>query len=113
MFMSCAACRFHVTRGERWDRNGSRIKTDWLSGMHAKMYRMRSLAMENGTRSFIDLDLEFEGVRAFVIWDTITLGEFQFKARLEIDPTLLQKDAGDAWDFLYRGDLVLPRPQNN
>jgi len=36
-----------------------------------------------------------------------------FKARVEIDPALLLKEGGRTWDFLYRGELVLPRPQNN
>jgi hypothetical protein len=78
-----------------------------------KMYKMRGLAVNNGKTSFINLNLEFEGKRAFVIWDSITLGSYMLKARLEIDPKLLLKDTGRDWDYLYRGKLVLPRPENN
>jgi hypothetical protein len=76
-------------------------------------YRMRSLAVRNGKTSFINLELEFEGKRAYVIWDSIALGAYLLKARLEIDPELLLKDTGREWDYLYRGKVVLPRPENN
>jgi len=82
-------------------------------GMRLKSYRMRSLTVENGKTTFIDLDLEFEGDRAFVIWDSITLGNFLLKARVEIDPKLLQTDAGRGCDYFYHGELILPRPQDN
>ncbi len=81
--------------------------------MRAKTYRMRSLAVENGHETAVDLKLEFEGSRAFVIWDSLTMGKFRLKARLEIDPALLQPDSNSGGDYLYRGQLVLPRPQNN
>jgi hypothetical protein len=81
--------------------------------MRVKSYRMRSLTVDNGKTAFVDLDLEFEGKRAFVVWDSITLGRFQLKARLEIDPELLQTDPGRGCDYLYHGQLILPRPQNN
>jgi hypothetical protein len=74
---------------------------------------MRSLTVKNGKKTFVDLDLEFEGSRAFVIWDSITCGKFMVKARVEIDPGLLQTDPGQAFDYLYHGELILPRPQNN
>jgi hypothetical protein len=74
---------------------------------------MRSLAAENGTETTVDLNLEFEGRRAFVIWDSVSLGSYQLKARLEIDPTLLQKVGCHSCDYLYCGTLVLPRPQDN
>jgi hypothetical protein len=81
--------------------------------MRVKVYRMRGLAVNRGKSSFSNFDLEFEGSRAFVIWDSITLGSYLLKARLEIDPNLLLKDSGREWDYLYRGKLVLPRPENN
>jgi len=74
---------------------------------------MRSRAADDGKNSLIDLPLEFEGKRAFAIWDSITLGNLKFKARVEIDPSLLQKIAYRDCDYYYRGQLVLPRPQNN
>lgn len=79
----------------------------------SKMYKMRSLAVENGKNAFIDLDLEFEGKRAFIIWDSINLGNYELKARLEIDPKLLQKVDRSSCDYIYCGKLVLPRPQDN
>ena len=78
-----------------------------------KSYKMRGLAVKNGRTSFVNMDLEFEGQRAFVIWDSVTLGSYLLKARLEIDPKLLLKDTGREWDYLYRGKLVLPRPEHN
>ena len=81
--------------------------------MRVKMYKMRGLTVRNGMPSFVSFDLEFEGKRAFVIWDSITLGSYLLKARLEIDPELLLKDAGREWDYLYRGKLELPRPELN
>jgi hypothetical protein len=73
---------------------------------------MRSL-VDNGKKSFVDLDLEFEGRRAFVVWDSIAVRGFTLKARVEIDPALLQVGAGRGCDFIYRGALVLPNPAHN
>ncbi len=81
--------------------------------MQVKKYKLRSLTVRDGQPSFINLNLEFEGSRAFVIWDSMTLGCYLLKARLEIDPNLLLKDAGRDWDYMYRGKLVLPRPELN
>jgi hypothetical protein len=81
--------------------------------MRVKQYKMRSLTVEQGKETCVDVDLEFEGSRAFVVWDSITVGTAMFKARVEIDPALLLKEGGRTWDFFYRGELVLPRPQNN
>jgi hypothetical protein len=81
--------------------------------MHVKLYKIRSLKSDQGKTNSIDMELEFEGERAFVIWDSITVGGFMLKARVEIDPLLLQEGAGRGFDFYYRGELVLPRPENN
>ena len=78
-----------------------------------KPYKLRSMSVENGVRTCVELPLEFEGERAFVIWDSVRLGSYKFKARLEIDPHLLQKTQPNALEFLYSGHLELPRPQNN
>jgi len=78
-----------------------------------RTYRLRSQAVNDGQNSVIDMDLEFEGARAFVIWDSIPLGGYQLQARVEIDPGLLQKVGHPNCDYLYRGELVLPRPQDN
>ncbi len=80
--------------------------------MRVKTYKMRGLAQNQGKNKYIELHLEFEGKRAFVVWDSIPVGEYEFKTRLEIDPKLLQKSESNC-DFLYRGELVLPRPENN
>ena len=81
--------------------------------MRLKLYKMRSLTVENGKTAFIEVNLEFEGQRAFVIWDSISVGTLLLKARVEIDPTLLQTGSGRGCDYVYCGELVLPRPQNN
>ena len=81
--------------------------------MRTKTYKMRSQAAGDGQARTIDLPLEFEGTRAFAVWDSIRFGKLQFKARVEIDPTLLQRSEKLGCDYYYRGDLVLPRPENN
>jgi hypothetical protein len=74
---------------------------------------MRGRAMAKGKVEFIDLDLEFEGKRAFVIWESVQVRGFLLKARLEIDPKLLRADSGRGCDYVYRGELVLPNPELN
>jgi hypothetical protein len=81
--------------------------------MRVKSYKLRSVAVKNGLRTCIELPLEFEGKRAFVIWDCVSLGAYKFKTRVEINPKLLQKSDPDATAFSYSGKLELPRPQNN
>jgi hypothetical protein len=81
--------------------------------MQVKLYRMRSQAVTNGKASFIDLDIEFEGSRAFAIWDSIEFGRYKLKARLEINPRFLHRAEGRGCDFYYTGELVLPRPECN
>ena len=81
--------------------------------MHIKSFKLRSLASSNGKLSAIELDLEFDGERAFVVWDSVSFGAFRLKARVEIDPHLLQTAGGRGCDYFYRGELVLPRPENN
>ncbi|HLH55299.1 MAG TPA: hypothetical protein VKY92_16985 [Verrucomicrobiae bacterium] len=81
--------------------------------MHAKLYKVRGRAVGQGKTELIDLDLEFDGKRAFVIWDSISLGGYLLKARVEIDPQLLHAHCGRGLDYVYRGELILPRPENN
>ena len=81
--------------------------------MRTKTYKMRSRAAGNGEARTIDLPLEFEGTRAFAVWDSIRFGNFQFKARVEIDPSLLQKSEKLGCDYFYGGHIVLPCPENN
>ena len=81
--------------------------------MRAKLYKMRGRAMAKGKVEFIKLDLEFEGKRAFVIWESVQVRGFLIKARVEIDPKLLRADSGRGCDYVYRGELVLPNPELN
>jgi hypothetical protein len=81
--------------------------------MRVKTYKLRRLGLETEKTGTVDFNLEFEGERAYVVWDTITLGKFELKARVEIDPNLLQDAARPDCDFFYRGELVLPRAENN
>ncbi len=78
-----------------------------------KTYKLRSATVDNGKNSLADLRLEFDGKRAFVIWDSVRVGDYQLRARVEIDPKRLKKAQNRACDYLYRGQLVLPRPQDN
>lgn len=81
--------------------------------MRAKLYKLRGEAVDNGQKTLVDLDLEFEGQRAYIIWDSVRLGHYQLKARLEIDPSRLKRVERGPCDFYYEGHLVLPRPQDN
>jgi hypothetical protein len=74
---------------------------------------MRSLTHRDGKKRLVDLELEFEGKRAYAILDSVSLGNFRFTARLELDPKRLQKSNDQCCDYVYRGKLVLPRPENN
>jgi hypothetical protein len=74
---------------------------------------MRGRAVTNGRDSYIQLKLEFDGPRAFIIWDSILIGQCQLKARLEIDPKLLKPGKQTGCDYLYDGQLVLPNPEHN
>src|SRR5262245_2621532 len=47
-----------------------------LKKMRAKLYKVRGRAVAKGKLELIDLDVEFDGKRAFVIWDSITLGNY-------------------------------------
>jgi hypothetical protein len=81
--------------------------------MLEKMYTLRSLINQNGKNSLVDLQMEFEGKRAFAIWDSIPIGDYKLKARLELDPKLLKKVQNYGCDFFYHGELILPEPRNN
>ena len=81
--------------------------------MRGKLYKMRGRALGKGKAEFIDLDLEFDGKRAFVVWESVNVRGFLLKARLEIDPKLLRADSGCGCDYVYRGELVLPNPELN
>ena len=78
-----------------------------------KVFVMRGFAVENGKDRIVEMEIEFEGERAFAVWDTVTLGTYEFKARVELDATLLQRAIGQSHEFEYRGQLILPRPQDN
>src|SRR5882724_7348293 len=82
-------------------------------GMRVKSYKMRGLTLKAGEEATIEMEVEFEGKRAFAIWDSVLLGAYEFKSRVELNPKLLKKDTSLSCDFVYRGELVLPRPENN
>ncbi len=77
-----------------------------------KTYRMRSRANKGSREAWINFNLEFDGERAFAVWETIQVGNYALKARLEIDPGQLRPGEEEG-DFVYRGQLVLPTPHNN
>ena len=81
--------------------------------MRPKRYIMQSMAMNRGKKSPVKLPVEFEDKRAFVVWDSLVLGNFELKARVEINPSLLMPTTTSGCDFVYRGRLVLPRPEDN
>jgi hypothetical protein len=81
--------------------------------MRIKLYKMRSQSSKQGKKSPVQLPLEFEGARAYVIWDSLVVGNYELKARVEINPKLLRKDLSGGCDYVYRGRLILPQPEHN
>ncbi len=76
--------------------------------------KKQTLAVRRANRSLVKLPLEFEGKRAFAVWDSVKVHGYQFKARIEINPKLLRKKTGaKATQYLYRGKLKLPCPELN
>ena len=88
-------------------------KANLSQGMRVKSYKMRSLTHQDGKKRLVDLELEFDGERAFAILDSVPLGNYKLTARLELDPKLLKKSSDECCDYFYRGNLVLPRPESN
>ena len=81
--------------------------------MRVKFYKMRGLTQKSDLPAPIDLELEFDGNRAFAVWESFQIGKYEFKARLEINPRLLKKLQSSNSNYLYRGELQVPRPQDN
>ena len=81
--------------------------------MEPKLCKMRSLTTGDSSELSASLDIKFEGKRASVIWDSITVGDFYFRARLEIDLKWLRKAERPSGEYLHCGNLVLPRPDPN
>lgn len=81
-------------------------------GIHM-MYTLRSLTVKDGKNTFIELDLQFEGQRAFIIWESVNFGNFRLKALLEIDPDRLIRTGERHPEYEYSGQLELPRPEDN
>ncbi len=75
-----------------------------------------TLAVPTGNNGHINLPLEFEGKRAFAVWDTVKVRGYRFKMRIEVNPKLLRKKQGTqdpAYQYQYCGKLPLPRPELN
>ena len=104
---------FSVTPGRMFIRQYATNRQNPIQDMSEKLYKLRSHAPAKDKSPYVDLDLEFDGERAFVVWDSVNFGNFQFKARVEIDPALLQAATGRGCDYFYRGQLILPRPEHN
>lgn len=83
------------------------------SNMRSQRFKVQGLTLHKGQGKVFDLPLEFEGDRAFVIWDTARSGNLVLETRVEIDPGLLQKLENCGCDFFYCGHLMLPRPEAN
>jgi hypothetical protein len=74
----------------------------------------QTLSVPTGKNSHINLPLEFEGTRAFAVWDTVKIRGYRFQMRIEVNPKLLRKQHGDECPaYLYCGKLPLPRPELN
>lgn len=67
----------------------------------------------DGKKVLIHFQLDLEGTRAYLVWDTFTVGRMIVKARVELNPRLLRRIAGKSSNYFYRGKITLPRPENN
>ena len=66
-----------------------------------------------GKDALKDFQLEFEGTRAFLVWDVFSVGSLLFKARVELNPRLLRRIHARSSNYYYRGKITLPRPETN
>ena len=66
-----------------------------------------------GKDALKDYQLEFEGTRAYLVWDAVSVGCLLFKARVELNPRLLRRIDEGSSKYYYRGKITLPRPENN
>jgi hypothetical protein len=66
-----------------------------------------------GKDALKDFQLEFDGTRAYLVWDAVSVGCLLFKARVELNPRLLRRIDGGSSKYYYRGKITLPRPENN
>ncbi len=83
-------------------------------GRHKNKHtRLKYLAVRKDKTKVLHLPLEFEGNRAFAVWDSVALGKLLLKARIELNPRLLRKPGGSNAPFEYTGKLVLPAPETN
>ena len=60
-----------------------------------------------------DFQLEFEGDRAYLVWDVFSLGSLLIKARVELNPRLLRRSDARSSNYYYRGKITLPSPETN
>jgi len=61
----------------------------------------------------LEFPLIFEGQRAFLLWESSPVANYELQARIELNPKLLRKVHGQQSQFRYTGKLELPRPQDN
>ena len=66
-----------------------------------------------GNHSLRSFQLEFDGTRAYLVWDVFSVGSLLIKARVELNPRLLRKIDARSSDYYYRGKISLPRPEDN
>jgi len=66
-----------------------------------------------GKKVQMHFQLDFEGTRAFLVWETFKVGKQIFVARVELNPRLLRRTAGKSSNYSYRGKIALPQPENN
>jgi hypothetical protein len=66
-----------------------------------------------GNDALKDFPLEFEGTRAYLVWDTVSVGNLLLKARVELNPKFIRRLDGRGYHYYYRGRITLPCPENN
>ena len=66
-----------------------------------------------GKKILMHFPLDFEGTRAYLVWETFKVGKQIFTARVEVNPRLLRRIAGKSSNYSYRGKITLPQPENN
>jgi hypothetical protein len=66
-----------------------------------------------GKYALEDYQLEFEGDRAFLVWEEFNVGNLFFKAVVELNPNLLRRIEGRSTNYYYRGKITLPHAEDN
>lgn len=86
----------------------------WKGAEALVIVKVRAVGcLKDGKTALKEFQLEFEGTRAYLVWDDYNIGRLLFKARVELNPRLLRKPDRQSSKYYYRGKITLPHPEDN